>query len=72
MANIDDITIIWDMAVQTDRTILANRPDLLLHHRVEKQCLLIDSEILDDDNNIMFKDAEKLRKYKDLEIVVIG
>jgi hypothetical protein len=38
----------WDVPFVTDRTIVANRPDILLHDKKEKACLLIDVAIPDD------------------------
>jgi len=41
-------TTVWDVPVITDRTILANRPDIVLHDKKEKTFLLIDTAIADD------------------------
>jgi len=57
----------WDVLVTTDQTILANRPDTVLHDKRQKTCLLIDTATADD-SNFNAKDNEKLSKYKDLEI----
>jgi hypothetical protein len=46
--NINGTTIMCDVPVITDRTILANWPDIILHDKKEKTCLLIDITILDD------------------------
>ena len=59
----------WDVSVITDRTVLANRPDVVLHDKTEKTCLLIDVAIPDDsDGNT--KETEKLSKYEDQEAEV--
>ena len=58
----------WYVPVITDRTILANPPDLVLHDKKEKICLLIDIAI-PDYSNLNTKETEKLSKY-DLEIEV--
>jgi hypothetical protein len=58
----------WDVPVITDRMILANRPDTVLHDKEEKICLLIDIA-LPDGSNINKKYTEKISKY-DLEIEV--
>jgi hypothetical protein len=57
----------WDVPAITDRTILANRPDILLHDKKEKTCLLIDIALLVD-SNVNTKETDKLFKFKDLEI----
>ena len=41
----DNITILWDMPVQTYREIKANRPDIVMKNKQEKNCLLIDVSI---------------------------
>ena len=38
----DSVTILWDMPIHTDRTIAANRPDIVLKNKEEKTCLLTD------------------------------
>ena len=46
--NVSGTVIMWDVAAVTDRTILANRHDILLHDKEENTCLLIDVAIPDD------------------------
>ena len=65
----DSVTILWDMPIHTERTIAANRPDIVLKNKKDKTCLLIDMTI-SLDTNTLFKTTEKLTKYKDLEIEV--
>jgi hypothetical protein len=63
--NVKGATIMWDVPAVTDRTILANWPDKVLHDKEENNCLLIDIAI-PDDWKFNTKKAEKLSKYKDL------
>ena len=65
----DSITILWDMPIHTDRTIPANRPDIVLKNKKGKTCLLIDTTI-PLDTNTSVKTTEKLTKCKELEIKV--
>ena len=65
----DSITFLWDMPIHNDRTIAANRPDIVLKNKTDKTCLLIDMTI-PLDTNTSVKTTEKLTKYKDLEIEV--
>ena len=65
----DSVTILWDMPIHTERTIAANRPDIVLKNKKDKTCLLIDMTT-PLDINTLFKTTEKLTKYKDLEIEV--
>ena len=60
-------TILWDFAIQTDRTIKANRPDLVIRDKKTRTCLLLDVSI-PTDKNTSLKTFEKLSKYKDLDI----
>ena len=65
----DNITILWDMPIQTDREIEANRSDIVIKKEQEKSCLLIDMSI-PTEKNTSVKVTEKLSKYKDLEIEI--
>ena len=65
----NDVTILWDFPIQTDRTIQANRPDIVIKDRKNNQCFLIDMSV-PSDRNVAAKTFEKLSKYKDLEIEV--
>ena len=58
----DSVTILWDMPIHTDRTIAANRPDIVLRSKKDKTCLLIDMTI-PLDTNTSVKTLEKLTKY---------
>ena len=60
------MTILWDFPIRTDRTIQANRPDIIIKHKQNKTCQLIDMSV-SSDSNISAKEFEKLSKYKDLE-----
>ena len=65
----EDVSILWDMPVHTDKEIKANRPDIIVKNKKEKTCLLIDMTC-PSDKNVSTKEVEKLSKYKDLEIEV--
>ena len=64
-----DVTLLWDFSVHTDRTIQANRPDIIIKDVRARKCLIIDMAV-PSDKNISSKEFEKLSKYKDLEIEV--
>ena len=59
----------WDVPVITERTIIANRPDVVLRGKTESTCLMIDIAT-PDDSNFNTKETENLSKYKDLQIKV--
>ena len=65
----EDLTILWDMPVHTDREIKANRPDIIVKDKRNRTCLLIDMTV-PSDRNISIKAVEKLSKYKDLEMEI--
>ena len=65
----EKVTILWDMQVHTDKTIKANKPDIIIKDKQEKTCMLIDMTILFD-RNTSVKVAETLSKYKNLEIEI--
>ena len=60
-------TFMWDVPGVTDRTVLANRPDTVLHDRKEKTRLQIDIAT-PDDSNVNTKETKQLNKCKDLAI----
>ena len=67
--NTDNITILWDMAVHTDRTITANRPDIIVKELTNFTCKLINMTI-PSDRNTALKETEKKSKCKDLELEI--
>jgi hypothetical protein len=65
----EDITVLWNQGVQTDREVLANRPDIIIKNMKDKMCLLIDVAI-PSDRNVIEKESEKKLKYKNLSIEI--
>jgi hypothetical protein len=62
-----DITVLWNQGVQTDREVLANRPNIIIKNKKDKICLLIDVAT-PSDRNVTQKESEKKLKYKNLNI----
>ena len=62
----NNITIMWDMTFNTDRTITVNRPDIIVKDSVTFTCKLIDITV-PSDGIIVLKEVEKKSKYKDLK-----
>ena len=54
----NNITIVWDIPVNTNRTITANRPDIIVKDSVNSTCKLIDMTV-PSDRNIALKETEK-------------
>ena len=63
------VTILWDMPIDTDRTMATNRSDIVLKNEKDKTCLLIDMAVPLDANTSV-KTTEKPNKHKNLEIEV--
>ena len=57
----DNVTIPWDMPIYTDRTIAANRSDIVLKNKKDKTCLHIDITV-PRDTNTSVKITETLTK----------
>ena len=65
----NNITPSWDMSVNTDRAITANRPDIVVKDSVNSPYKLIDKTV-PSDWNVALKEKKKKSKYKDLEIKI--
>ena len=63
------VAILWHFPIRTDRKLQASRPDLVIKHKRNKTCQLIDMSV-PSDSNISAKEFEKRSKYKDLEIEI--
>jgi hypothetical protein len=65
----EDITVLWNQGIQTDREVLSNRPDIIIKNKKDKTCLLIDVAV-PSDKNVIQKEAEKKLKYKNLSMEI--
>jgi hypothetical protein len=65
----EDVTVLWNQGVHTDREVTANRPDTVIKNKKEKTCILIDVAI-PADRNVTQKEAENKLKYKSLCIEI--
>ena len=63
----DQVTLIWDMQVHTDKEIKANKSDIIIKDHINSTCQLIDMTITSG-GNVSIKKVEKFSKYMDLEI----
>ena len=64
-----ETVVMWDYPITTAKKVGANRPDIVIHDRKEKKAVLIDFSV-PYDTNIVEKTAEKITKYRDLEIEI--
>ena len=70
MHNTDNnIIILWDMAVSTDRTITANKLNIVVKDLTNATCKPIDMTV-PSDRNIALNETEKKSKHKDLELEI--
>ena len=63
------MTILWDLTINTNRKIEANRPDITIKNFKENTCIIIDVTV-PADNNISLKEFQKLSNKKILQIEV--
>ena len=61
----DHVTLYWDRSIITDRTIVANKPDIVVIDRSARRVMIIDVTIPHDEN-LMKAEKEKHIKYLDL------
>ena len=54
----EDVTVLWNQAVHTDREVTANRPHIIIKNKKEKTCTLIDVAN-PADRNVVQKEVEK-------------
>jgi hypothetical protein len=65
----EDVTVLWNQRVHTDRGVTANKPDIIIKNKKEKICILVGVAI-PVDRNVTHKEAEKKLKYKSLRIEI--
>ncbi len=65
----EEVKILWEVPVRTDKKINANRPDIILINKQEKTVKLIDITV-PQDYNIQKKEKVKKDHYQDLKIEV--
>ena len=63
------IKILWDSYIITDKKVPHNRPDIIVFDTNTRECQIIDVAI-PVCMNIVKKEAEKITKYRDLEIEI--
>jgi hypothetical protein len=63
MCEQEDISVLWNQEVQTDREVLGKTPDIIIKNKKDKICLMIDVAI-PSDRNVVKKEAEMELKYK--------
>ncbi|XP_045535833.1 uncharacterized protein LOC123721337 [Papilio machaon] len=59
------ITLYWDRSIITDRTIVANKPDIVIIDRSARHTIIVDVSI-PHDCNLVKAETDKMSKYLDL------
>ena len=59
----EDVTVLWNQEVHTDREVMANRTDIIIKNKQEKTFILIDMAI-PADRNVTQNEAENELKLK--------
>jgi len=62
---------LWNQQVQTDRTTLNSKPDIIILDNEKRTIMLIDIAI-SGDINVIKKEAENTLKYRDLSYLLHG
>ena len=57
----------WDSYLIMDKKVVHNRTDIVIHDTIKRDCKIIDVAI-PACQNVMKKEAEKITKYRDLQI----
>ena len=65
----ENIKVLLDFKIQTDRRIQARRPDIVVIDKIKRTTKIIDIAV-PDDRNIMDKEKEKIQKYQDLRLEI--
>ena len=63
LAKDNDATILWNFTIHTDKSVNANRPDIIVKDHKGKTCLLIGMTVLSD-RSLSLKEYEKSSNTK--------
>ena len=66
VAENEEVKILWDVMVQSDREIRARKPDIAVVNKNERSCVIIDIA-LPEDIKVSKKEREKIERYQELK-----
>ena len=69
VAENEEVKILWDLMIQTDRVIEHRRPDIVVVEKIGGKCFIIDIAV-SGDHNVKQKELEKKTKYVDLRFEI--
>jgi hypothetical protein len=61
------VTLFWNQQLRADRTIIDNKPGIIIRDNKEGTCMLLDVA-MPGDINMIKKEAAKILKYRELVI----
>ena len=64
VTEIDEVKVLWNCEIRTDRTITARRPDIVIADKGNKTATIIDPAFTSD-NNIKIQERDKIERYQD-------
>ena len=62
----EEVTVMWDMKIQTDKEIEHCRPDIVIRCNKSRKCYIVDVAC-PFDTRVQDKEREKVEKYQDLK-----
>ena len=63
----EEVKLLWDFTIQTDREIHHRRPDIVIQKKKAKETIIVESDIaVPGDSHVRQKETEKYEKYQDL------
>ncbi|XP_068726529.1 uncharacterized protein [Montipora capricornis] len=61
----EEVKLLWDFIIQTDREVFNRRPDIVIREKKAKETIIV-SIAVPGDSNVLQKETEKYEKYQDL------
>ena len=62
----EEIKLLWDMRIQTDKVLKNNKPDILLMDKIKRKVQIIDIAC-PFDTRVLENENEKITNYQDLK-----
>ena len=63
----EEIKLLWDMRIQTDKTLTHDKPDILLMDKIKRKVQIIDIAC-PFDTRVLEKENEKITNYQNLKL----
>ena len=61
----EEVKLLWDFTIQTDREIHRRRPDIVIQKKKANETIIVDIAVRGD-SNVLQKETENYEKYPDL------